>query len=125
MIGWWIIIDAQTPEERDAPNSDRKTSVLAKWETSISGIDWVVKLVNAGKAVQILKGGYPNRYTANACDVLPLISRGVPAHDDNMLVIGDEIISTSGWTGNVVINSEKIAACPPDQILTIEVWDQS
>ena len=39
MIGWWIVIAAQTPEERDAPNSDRKAAVLANWETSVGGID--------------------------------------------------------------------------------------
>lgn len=43
MIGWWIVIAAQTPEERGAPNSDRKAAVLANWETSVGGIDWVTK----------------------------------------------------------------------------------
>jgi hypothetical protein len=29
------------------------------------------------------------------------------------------------WTGNVIIHPDRIAACPADKLLTIDVWDQS
>lgn len=34
-------------------------------------------------------------------------------------------MNIEGKAGNVVIDHGKIAACPPDQILTIDAWDQS
>lgn len=123
MLGWWIVIVQQTPEEW-ATAVDRKAAILANWETSVNGIDWIEKLTEEGKAAQLLKGGYPNRYVAISRDVLPLIADGIPTHD-GLTVIGDDYVLPGNWTGNVVIDHGKIAACPPDQILTIDVWDQS
>jgi hypothetical protein len=122
MIGWWIVIAAQTPEERDAPHSDHKAAVLATWETSVGGIDWVTKLIQEGKATQLSRSGYPNRYTANACDVVPMLVKGIPDHDD-MTIIGDDYVMPAGWKGNITMHRD--TACPPDQVLTIEFWDQS
>ena len=51
MIGWWIVIAAQTPEERDT-GIGRRDAVLANWETSVGGNGWVQRLVDEGKAVQ-------------------------------------------------------------------------
>ncbi len=124
MIGWWIVIAAQTPEERDAPNSDRKAAVLANWETSVGGIDWVTRLTKEGKATQLSSGGYPNRYTAKAGDVLPMLAKGIPDHS-YMMIIGDDYAMRAGWKGNIIIHQDKIDACHPDQVLTIEVWDRS
>ena len=50
MIGWWIVIAAQTPEERDT-GIGRRDAVLANWETSVGGNGWVQRLVDEGKAV--------------------------------------------------------------------------
>lgn len=124
MIGWWIVIAAQTPEQRDEPNSDRKAAVLANWETSVGGIDWVTKLTQEGKATQLSSGGYPNRYTAKASNVLPMLSNGIPDHND-MTILGEDYVMPAGWKGNIIMHQEKIDACSPDQVLTIEVWDQS
>ncbi|MHB1799670.1 MAG: hypothetical protein ACYCUI_15460 [Vulcanimicrobiaceae bacterium] len=38
MIGWWIVVARLTPEGNAA---DRKAAILATWETSVSGIDWL------------------------------------------------------------------------------------
>jgi hypothetical protein len=123
MIGWWIVIAAQTPEDRDA-GINREAAILTNWETSIGGHRWVQKLVDEGNATQRLTGGYPNRYTARPGDVLPVLAQGIPDHDD-FPVIGDDYVMPAGWKGNVVWHADKIAACPSDQVLTIEVWDQS
>jgi hypothetical protein len=42
-----------------------------------------------------------------------------------MTIIGDGYVMPAGWKGNIVMHQDKIDACPPDQVLTIEVWDQS
>jgi hypothetical protein len=82
MLGWWIVISMQTPEERDRADQDtRRAALLANWEASVNGSRWVHQLVEQGKATQLSSGGYPNRFTAKACDVLPLLANGVPKHD--------------------------------------------
>ena len=111
MIGWWIVIAAQTPEERDT-GIGRRDAVLANWETSVGGNGWVQRLVDEGKAVQLLSGGYPNRYTAKASDVLPIIENGPPARNDPA-VIGDDHVMPVNRVRDVVLHHDKIAACPP------------
>lgn len=124
MIGWWIVIAAQTPEEYDRVTNDPAATVLATWETGLGGIAWLRNLTEEGKAAQLSTGGYPNRYTAKAGDVLPLLADGPPAHA-GPTVIGEDYVMPSHWIGNVIMHPGKIAACPPDQLLTIEAWDQS
>lgn len=125
MLGWWIVISTQTPEERDRADQDtRRAALLANWEVSVNGSRWVHQLVEQGKANQLSSGGYPNRFTAQACDVLPLLTKGVPKHD-GPAVIGENYVLPGSWTGNVIIHPDRIAACPPHKLLTIDVWDQS
>lgn len=39
MIGWWIIVSTQTPEERDRADQDtRRAAILAQWEAGAEGI---------------------------------------------------------------------------------------
>jgi hypothetical protein len=126
MIGWWIVIAQQTPNERATAAPDaQKAAILANWETSVSGINWIEKLVEEGKMTEHSRnGGYPIRYTALAGDVLPLIADGPPAIN-GPTIFGDDYVMPGNWSGNIKIDRDKIAACPPDQVLTIDVWDQS
>jgi len=121
MIGWWIGIAQQTPEERDGA-ADKKAAIIANWEAGTGGLDWLEKLVQKGKATKLSHNGYPCRYVATARDVLPLIVNGPPAHS-GPTIIGDDYVTPGGWIGSIEFNSEKIAACAPDQILTIDAWD--
>lgn len=89
---------------------------------SLGGLDWLDQLATRGKAVQLTTGGYPTRYAAFARDLLPLIVNGPPEHDD-IAIIGDEYMMPNGWSGNIKICQEKIAACPREQLLTIDAWD--
>lgn len=123
MIGWWIVVARQTLDH-GAKSLDPKAAVLATWETSVSGIDWLNKLAGGGLADQLSYDGYPNRFVAIARDVLPLIEGGPPAHSGPE-IIGDDYVMPGNWTGKLTLHHDKIAACPPDQILTIEAWDQS
>ena len=123
MIGWWIGVAAQTPEERDR-SLDRKEAVLANWEVGPGGIDWLQQLVREGKATWLAFNGYPNRYTAKAGDVLPLLAGGPPAHR-GPAIIGDDYVMPANWKGDAIFHPDKIATCPPDQPLTIDAWDLS
>jgi hypothetical protein len=131
MIGWWFLILAQTPEERasavaaDPRSPQAQAAILATWEINVAGIDWVNDLVGAGKAVEVLSGGYPSRYRAIAGDVLPLVSDGPPAADTGFAVVGDDYVMPRDWSSNVTIHRDRLAGCQASQALTIEVWDQS
>ena len=121
MIGWWIGIAKQTPQERDN-SADKKAAIIASWEAGSGGLDWLEKLVQEGKATKLLHNGYPCRYVALAQDVLPLIENGPPTHS-GPTIIGDDYVTPGGWIDSVELKSEKITACGPDQILTIDAWD--
>ena len=107
MIGWWVVIAAQTPEERDAA-TDRKAAILAQWDDGVSGIRWLERLAEEGKATKLRGNGYPNRYTARAGDVLPLLEQVKPTRRHS----------------NIEMHAERIADCLPEQVLTIDAWDQ-
>ena len=129
MLGYWIVVSTQTPEERDAI-IDRKKSVLAEWETGVGGIRWLEKLVEEGKASKLRGDGYPNRYTSTADIVLPLITGdAIKPADDGIWVFGmdegEEYAQPPGWIGKVNLRPESIRTCPTDAALTIDAWDQS
>ena len=125
MIGWWIVVSTQAPEERDRADQEvRRAAILAQWEVGLGGIEWLAQLVQAGKAAQLSGSGYPNRYTASAGDVLPLLAGGPPSHT-GPAIIGDDYVMPANWRGKIELHADSLAACPVGHVLTIDAWDQS
>lgn len=118
MIGWWIVI------KQKAAADGGEGLLIASWETSVFGAQWLEKLVSEGKATQLSRGGYPDRYAAIASDVLPLLANGI-APTCGVDVIGDDYMMPAGWMGEVILNQENFDACLPSQTLAIDVWDMS
>jgi len=122
LLGWLIIVRTTDPTELegiDAPN------VLATWESSAGGLDWLEALADTGKAELRSGNGYPTRYVSKAKDILPLLSKGQPPEHMGFAVIGDDYLMPAGWTGGAKFHHQRIAACSPDDELVVDAWDQS
>jgi hypothetical protein len=97
---------------------------IARWTTSVFGLDWLRPLVKAEKVVDLGGNGYPRKYTVAAGVLLPLIEAGLPANS-SPLVIGEDYVLPAGWSGDVVWNRQELSSCKDDEQLVIEAWDQS
>lgn len=109
MLGWWIVIKEGRAEGELMARGD----ALASWGAGLFDLHWLNALVAAGKAQKLRGGGYPNRYEARAADVLPLLDE-ITGHIDFM----HQLFKPT-------LDRERIAACPPNRLLIIDVWDQS
>lgn len=99
--------------------------LLGEWETSLGGTKWIDALVQEGKAICVaLNGGYPIIYNATAGVIASALAAGPPSYS-SPVVVGDAYVKPSGWTGGVQIDTARLAACDPAEVLTIEAWDLS
>ena len=128
MLGWSFCILNLPPEKADRlfGRDAHAPFVLATWEAGIGGLDWVETLRKAGKATQLKNGGYPNRYTALAADVLPLIQGdGVKPVDDGVWTLGvdqgAEYALPPGWMGQPDLRLDNIRGCPLDATSLSEI----
>ena len=124
MLGWQIYIHRRLPEQSLEEATRAPETLLAAWQTSMGGLDWVYELVKEGKAQDLGGTGYPCLYSSVAKYVLPKISSGPPNYD-SQVVIGDDYVLPPGWIGDAKIYHKAIAECLPNEELIIEAWDQS
>lgn len=117
MSGWWTIISTETPEQLADMTKVNKDAFLASWEAGLFGADWIAQLCEHGKATQLTFNGFPNRYTAPAGVIAPLLLAGIAEAQDGEFP-QDKL---TGWPGSITAHPERIAACAPGQLLTIEV----
>ena len=125
MLGWHVSVFRQTnegisPATFEAPEGIR----LAVWQTGLDGLDWIQKLVQEDRAIDLGGDGYPLRFTAKAENLLPPIIDGPPdAH--SAWIVGVNDILTDKWEGKTVIDHAVIAECRQDEWLLVEAWDES
>jgi len=124
VIGWEFFIYRHdlVPDPRQIAPDEH--ALLARWVVGPNGVDWIENLVSDGKATDLSMTEYPCTYVAKASVVLAAIEAGPPSRH-SPLVIGDDYLHTSGWSGDVVFHHERIEQCPPDLMLLIHAWDQS
>ena len=121
MSGWWTIISTETPEQMADLAKVNKDAILATWDAGLGGLGWITQLCEQGKATQLSCNGFPNRYRASADVIAPLLMAGIAEAQDGDFP-QDKL---TGWPGCITVYPERVAACLPGQLLTIEVWDQS
>lgn len=125
MLGWWItVIQSPIENERDRTTSAGKEKQLAAWEAGVGSIDWLDQLVETGKISVERHGGYPDYYYGRAGEILPPIAQGPPDYQ-GMPVIGEDYFAPAGWIKVLHFNEEMLTACPPDEQITVMVWDLS
>ncbi|MCA3221902.1 MAG: hypothetical protein ING40_07855 [Burkholderiales bacterium] len=56
--------------------------------------------------------------------MLPLLVNGPPSHEGPPM-IGDDNVLPANWRGKFERFADRIDAVLPEQVLTIEAWDQS
>lgn len=125
MLGWHISVYRQTDDGLAPATTESARGLrLAVWQTGLRGLDWIMELVKAGDAIDLGGNGYPCRYTATARNLVSHIIGGPP--EANAIWLFDEHdILTEEWAGKTVIDETVVSACPPDEWLLVEAWDES
>lgn len=96
--------------------SDAESITLASWMADGTAL-WD-NLVRLGRATLVVnRGGYPDRYEVVAREILHLFE---PTVRDEL---PDVLELKPGW--ELILKDDAVAACPPDAVLTVTVWDQS
>lgn len=115
MLGWWFLVTHQTPKDW-ALMPDREQYRIASWETGTDGIRWIEALALQGLAEKQSGHGYPSRYLVKAQHVLPMIREGATP---------DWAFNNKHRWKNGYFHHQNIASCADEQMLNIDVWDQS
>jgi hypothetical protein len=127
MLGWEIYINRKPFDTSGCIHENRlkDNSLLANWQTGIDGCSWVEKLVEQGKAKFLGSyGGYPRSYSAKAEYVIPLVM-SLKSKTEGPTVVGEDYAYIGGFNSDIELFLDRIAACPLNEELSIEAWDQS
>lgn len=111
MVGWHITVYRQRdggrhPASPDAVAGER----LSLWQADVHFLQWIRDLTREGKALDLGGDGYPNRYTAQAKILLPLVMTDPPKLRNYGLRETDATAA---------------AQCDPEEWLLIVAWDES
>lgn len=125
MLGWQIYINRQTiKNEKTCESSLRNEALLATWVTGINGCNWIDILVKQGKAEEQPGDFCIRRYCVEARVLLPIIW-SLPKKYHGPIVVGDDYIDFGRFNEDIEIFQSRIDECSPDELLSIETWDQS
>ena len=127
MLGWQIYVNRSPSRAGESAfeESLKNETLLASWLTGLNGCKWIDQLVDQGRAKSLGSyGGYPRSYSAKAEFVIPLILSLQPK-SDGPLVVGEDYAHIGGFNSDIELFLDRIKACPLDEVLSIEAWDQS
>lgn len=124
-MGWEVTVYRQTdvgasPAKPDSPTG----TTLAEWSTGWDGLDWLEKLVEAGKAIDLGGDGYPCKYTVIAEYLVPwIILQPSPSRPIYRAPRSFTTNDEGHIKGNPVASLDAIAQCRIDEWLIVEAWD--
>lgn len=127
MLGWMFIVETlyvsvTRPSTHNLEH--QKSKELARWESSMYGLRWLLDLTQQGKAEQISFDGYPNCYMLRAAVLKEALKDGIPKHD-GPTVFGDDYVMLGDHISKIEIHKDRIAKVKDTEWLTICAWDLS
>ena len=128
MLGWSYYVLRQ-PDFVDKASSPGR-GLVASWESGLRGLEWIKSLVKQGNAIDCGGNGYPLYSKMDASMFRKQLINNPPCHPltggvPGAVVIGDDYVLPTSWTGAIELNKSELDACQPEEILSIEVWDLS
>ena len=121
MLGFFVEVHQQKdggekPATMDSPLGTK----LSLWASGMNGVDWLMDLAKAGKAIDLGGGGYPWRFTITVKELLVfLLNRETQwTHDD-------KDFSRGPWGSKTFANSAGLDECKGDEWLIVDCWDES
>lgn len=125
MLGWYFSVCRQKGDgTQPADPHAEQGECLATWQARIRGLDWIEELIELGQCKPMHGYGYPYRTTAQARFVLPQILKGPPHAREHFTAASYEIVVGKPHDGPLV-HKDRILACPPDDWLIIQIFDES
>jgi hypothetical protein len=122
VLGWEFFVTRRVSTTTDRPSVN--APLLATWQASFRGIEWLEDLVQIGTASNLGGDGYPKRFALPAGVLTEVLAHGPPKHDSPP-IIGDDFFVPRGWTGHERIDLPALKAIDPHESLLVEAWDQS
>lgn len=124
MLGWNIAVYRLKSKNIIPSSSTELGKRLAVWQTGLGGLDWLDGLVKENKALDLGGNGYPNRYVAQALNIIssikdkPPLAKDVWSSDEGDILLDD-------WAGKTVLDNKEMLDCMPEEWLLIEAFDES
>ena len=130
MPSWWITVMNLPPGVAMTSSIEELDKyLLATWETSLGGINWLTTLVEENKATWDKSvGNHSWRFKTKASNVLPVIAAGHLTHEGGWVFKNDltqEQSTRLTWSEEARVWPKNIAKCSPHDVLTIDAWGQS
>ena len=119
MLGYQIYVTRKNSQQ-----SDDATKSLASWQTGPGGLLWLRKLVAQEKAINIGGNGYPDLYSITKKDFDQLFENQEPSQKI-FVDIGDDYVIENHKLWGVKIDLDILNLISPDELLIVEVWDES
>ena len=122
-LGWEFYVFRKS--EVDTRGTSRHgLRYYASWGSSIGGEQWIDDLVSSGKAQLISNNGLFQSFALPASEIREILRNGPPCHKGPP-VIGDNYVMSSGWIGDSKIDWDGLLALDPNEIMLVDMVDQS
>jgi hypothetical protein len=122
-LGWEFVVFKKS--DTDAKGSPYRQGLrfLASWECGLGGEEWIEDLVAAGKASP-QKHDFMRTFVVTAEVMNDILRNGIPKHTGPE-VVGDDYYMPKGWTGNALFDWKALRELRPDELLIVDMFDQS
>ena len=122
-LGWEFYVFRKS--EVDTRGTSRHgLKYYASWGSSIGGEQWIDDLVSSEKAERISNDNLFQSFAFPASEIREILRNGPPRHNGPP-VIGDNYFMPSRWIGDSKIDWDGLHALDPNEIMLVDMVDQS